>query len=450
MMITRKAIPRRTLLRGIGATVALPLLDSMVPALTAFQKTAAKPVRRFGVVYAPNGMEMGRWTPLGEDADLQLSPILTPLAAFRDHMVVLTGLDLNPALPAPGEGNGDHARAGGAFLTATHPRKTEGADLRAGISIDQIAAQHIGQDTPLTSLELAIDTNELLGACDPGYSCAYVNTICWRNENTPLPMENNPRALFERLFGSANADPAARAARIRQDRSILDSVMAESRGLQGKLGAGDRGKMNQFLDAVRDVEQRIQRVEAHGAQDLPAIPLPAGIPEAYEDHVKLMFDLQVLAYQADLSRVITFMLAREVSARAYPQVGVSDPHHPLSHHQSDPEKLARLAKINAYHMSLFAYYLDRLHSTNDGDGSLLDHSAILYGAGISESNAHLHTNLPLLVAGGAAGQIKGGRHLRSRPGTPVANLYLTLLDRLGARVEKIGDSTGQIEHFAEV
>ena len=450
MIITRKAIHRRALLRGMGASLALPLLDSMIPALTAFQKTEARPIRRLGIVYVPNGMEMSRWTPLQEGRAFEISPILQPASAFRDQMLVLSGLDLEAAVPAPGEGNGDHARAGGAFLTGVHPKKTEGPDIKAGVSIDQIAAAHIGQDTPLTSLELAIESNELLGACDTGYSCAYVNTICWRSATTPLPMENNPRALFERLFGDANADPAARAARIRNDRSILDSVISESNRLESKLGVRDRGKLSQYLDAVRDVEQRIQRVENRSAEGLPTIPLPTGIPESYEEHVKLMFDLQVLAYQSDLTRVITLMMGREVSARSYPQTGVSEPHHPLSHHQGDPEKLARLAKINAYHMSLFSYYLQRLRDTHDGAGTLLDNTAIVYGSGMSESNAHLHTSLPIVVAGSAAGRIKGGRHLRFPRGTPVTNLYLTLLDKLDVPVESVGDSTGRIEHLSDL
>ena len=450
MIITRMALPRRTVLRGIGATLALPLLDSMVPALTALEKTAARPVRRFSIVYVPNGMEMGRWTPQLEGTGFEITPILAPAAAFRDTMTVVSGLDLEPAKPGPGEGNGDHARAGGAFLTGVHPKKTEGPDIRAGVSIDQLAAQHIGKETPFGSLELAIESNELLGACDTGYSCAYVNTICWRGATTPLPMENNPRALFERLFGDTNADPAARLARIRKDRSILDSVVAEANGLQGRLGARDRAKLDEYLDAVRDVEQRIQRAESRGASELPLVPLPTGIPTVYEDHVKLMFDLQVLAYRADLTRVITFMMGREVSARPYPEVGVSDPHHPLSHHQNDPEKLAKMAKINAYHMTLFTYFLEKLRAAPDGDGSLLDHGVVMYGSGMSESNQHLHTSLPILVAGGAAGQLTGGRHLRFKPGTPITNLYVTLLDKLGAPIEAVGDSTGRIEQLSGV
>lgn len=449
MILSKKAIPRRTVLRGLGATLALPLLDSMVPVLTAQRRTAAAPVRRLSIVYVPNGMEMNRWTPATEGANFEFTPILQPLEPFRDRVVVLSRLDCRPGMPLPGEGNGDHARAGGAFLTGVHPRKTEGPDIEAGISVDQLAAQEIGGQTPLSSLELAIEPSDLLGACDTGYSCAYVNTICWRSSRTPLPMENNPRALFERLFGDGAVTPEARAARMQHERSLLDAVEADARRLARKLGAGDRRKFSEYLDAVRDVEQRVERAEARGVQELSIPDAPQGIPETYAEHVKLMFDLQVLAYQADLTRVMTFMMAREVSNKPYPEIGVPDPHHPLSHHQGDPEKLARLARINAFHASLFAHYLEKLRTTPDGDGSLLDHAMVVYGSGMSESNQHLHDNLPILLAGGG-GSIQGNRHIVYPKGTPITNLYLTLLDKLGVTAERFGDSTGRVELLAHL
>lgn len=450
MMLTRKAIPRRTVLRGLGATLALPLLDGMVPALTAQRRTAAAPARRLSIVYVPNGMEMSRWTPVADGGGFDLPPILQPLEPFRAQLLVLSRLDCQPAMPLPGEGNGDHARAGGAFLTGVHPRKTEGPDIEAGTSIDQLVAQELGRETPLASLELAIEPSDLLGACDTGYSCAYVNTICWRASRTPLPMENNPRALFERLFGDGTASPEARAARMQHEQSLLDAVREETHRLERGLGTGDRRKLTEYLDAIRDIERRIQRAEARGVQELPIQDAPEGIPDTYEEHVKLMFDLQVLAYQADLTRVITFMMAREVSSKPYPEIGVPDPHHPLSHHQGDPEKLAKMARINTFHTRLFAHFLEKLRATPDGSGSLLDHLMIVYGSGMSESNQHLHDNLPILLVGGGGGSIKGNRHVVYRTGTPVTNLYLTLLDKLGVAAERFGDSTGRVELLSDV
>ena len=450
MIVIRKAIPRRTVLRGLGAALALPLLDGMVPALTAQRRTAAAAIRRLSIVYVPNGMEMNRWTPATEGTGFELPMILQPLEPFRDRLLVLSRLDCKPAMPLPGEGNGDHARAGGAFLTGVHPRKTEGPDIEAGISIDQLAAQALGRETPLASLELAIEPSDLLGACDTGYSCAYVNTICWRASQTPLPMENNPRALFERLFGDGTVSPEARLARMQHERSLLDAIREETHRLESGLATSDRRKLTEYLDAVRDVERRIQSAEARGVTELPTVEAPQGIPDTYEEHVKLMFDLQVLAYQADLTRVITFMMAREVSSKPYPEIGVPDPHHPLSHHQGDPEKLARMARINTFHTTLFAYYLDKLRQTSDGSGSLLDNLMIVYGSGMSESNQHLHDNLPILLAGGGSGSIKGNRHLAYPAGTPVTNLYLSLLDKLGMPTERFGDSTGRVELLSGV
>jgi hypothetical protein len=451
MMITRKHLSRRTVLRGVGTTLALPLLDAMVPALTAVSRTAAAGARRMAVVYTPNGMMMPDWTPKGEGTAFELSPILQPLAAYRDQMVVLSGLEDKYGWPQADEGAGDHARASATFLTGVHAKKTEGADIRAGVSMDQIAARFLGTETQLASLELALESVELLGACDAGYSCAYANTISWRTPTTPMPMENDPRAVFERLFGGTDStDRASRLARIRKDRSILDSVAERASVLHRNLGARDRAKLTEYLDAVRDVERRILKAEEQSARELPVVERPAGVPTSFEEHARLMFDLLTLAFQTDMTRVSTFMLGREVSARAYPEIGVPDAHHPVSHHQNDPEKLAKLAKINVLHAQQFAYFVERMQNSPDGDGSLLDHSMLLYGSAISDSNVHMHDNLPLVLVGGADGRIEGGRHLVYRKGTPVTNLFLNMLDKLGVPADSIGDSTGRLEHLSDI
>jgi hypothetical protein len=447
MFITKKALPRRTILRGLGASLALPFLDGMVPAFAA----ATKPRTRLGLVYVPHGAIMENWTPSTEGAQFELSPILQPLAPFRDRLLVLTGLDNRPALALQGEPAGGHGRIGAAFLTGVHAKPTEGADFRAGISIDQIAAAHLGEETELASLELGLESTDLAGACDVGFSCAYVNTICWRSPTTPLPMENNPRAVFERLFGDAdNLSRSTRLARIRRDRSILDSVTQKVADLERGLGSPDRGKLDEYLEAIRDSERRIQRAEAQSARELPAADAPSGsIPAVFEEYGRLMFDLQVLAYQADLTRVITFMIAKELSGRTYPEIGVPDPHHPLSHHQNDPQKLEKLTRVNILHLKLFAYYLDRLRSIPDGDGSLLDHMLLLYGSGMGNSNLHDPRNLPILLLGGP-GQIAGGRHIRFPKETQLTNLYMTVLDKIGVPVERIGDSTGSVAHLSDL
>ena len=451
MFISQKHLPRRTVLRGLGASLALPLLDGMVPAYAALRKTAANPVRRLGVCYVPNGMEMRAWTPGGEGRELELSQILQPLAPFRGQTNVLTGLADKVAVPRPGEGIGDHARASATFLTGVHVKKTEGADIRAGVSMDQIAARQLGAETQLASLELGVDSVETLGACDAGYSCAYTNTIAWRTATTPLPMENDPRAVFERLFGSTDStDVAARLARIRQDRSVLDYVGDRVAGLQQTLGPGDRTKLDQYFDAVRDVERRIQMAEEQSDREIPLFEQPAGIPDTFAAHSRLMFDLLGLAYQTDMTRVGTFMLSREVSGRAYPEIGVPDSHHGCSHHQNDPAKLEKLAKINTFHMQQFAYFLDKLQSTPDGDGTLLDHSMLIYGSGISDGNIHFHMDLPVVMVGGGGGTLKGGRHLRYTDDTPLTNLYVSVLGKLGIPVEQFGDSTGKLEYLSEI
>ena len=451
MFISKKYIPRRTVLRGLGATLALPLLDGMVPAYAAIRNTAANPIRRLGAFYVPNGMEMRAWIPKGDGREFEFSPILKPLEPFREQVNVLTGLCDNPAVPLPGEGIGDHARASATWLTGVNIKKTEGLDIRAGTSMDQIAAKVLGKETQLASLELGLDSVETLGACDAGYSCAYTNTIAWRNPTTPLPMENDPRAVFERLFGSADStDAAARLARIKQDRSVLDYVSERVAGLNRDLGSGDRNKLSQYLDAVRDVERRIQKAEEQSDRNMPLVEKPVGIPETFEGHAKLMFDLLALAYQTDLTRVGTYMLSREVSSRAYPEIGVPDAHHGTSHHQNDPMKLEKLAKINTFHINLFAYFVEKLRSTPDGDGTLLDHSMLVYGSGISDGNIHFHLDLPTVVVGGGGGRLKGGRHLRYGTDTPVTNLYVSLLDKLGVPVEKFGDSTGSLKYLSDI
>ncbi|HEY7679027.1 MAG TPA: DUF1552 domain-containing protein [Terriglobia bacterium] len=445
MIITKKAIPRRTFLRGVGATLALPLLDGMVPAFAGAAETATRP-NRLSIVYMPTGMIMDKWTPAGEGAGYTLSPILETLAPFKDRMLVLTGLALkNADALLPGEGAvGNHSRASATFLSGAHPKKTEGADLEAGTTMDQIAANELGKQTQLSSLELCME-GDLVGTCEAGYSCAYLNTLCWRSPTTPIPMETQPRAVFERLFGdSGSTDPAVRRARIREDRSILDSLIEDVSRLSTGLGSTDRAKLNQYLDAVRDVERRIQMAEEQSARELPKLERPVGVPSTFADYAKLMFDMQVLAYQTDLTRVITMMVAREQSALAYPEIGVGDPHHPLTHHNGDKAKIANVLKINLFHMGLFAYYLERLRATPDGDGSLLDHTMVLLGSAISDGNLHLHDNLPVVLLDGS-GQIKGGRHIRYPQGTPLANLYLNVLDGVGVRIDSLGDSNGRLD-----
>jgi Protein of unknown function (DUF1552) len=447
----KQALPRRTFLRGLGVSLALPLLDGMVPAFAAMRTTAARAVKRLGAIYVPNGVEMRMWTPKGEGKGFEFPLILEPLEAFREQTLVLSGLADKPAVPAPGEGIGDHARASATWLTGVRVKKTEGPDIRAGVSLDQIVAQHLGQETQLASLELALDSVEVLGACDAGYSCAYANTIAWRTPTTPLPMENNPRAVFERLFGASDStDAATRAARLAQDRSILDFVTAEVAALQRTLGAGDKGKLTEYLEAVRDVERRIQTAERQRTRELPVVAQPMGIPETFDAHAKLMYDLLALAYQCDLTRVATFMIGKEVSGRSYPEIGVPDGHHACSHHQNDPVKLAKLAKINRYHIQHFTYFLEKLRATPDGDGSLLDHSVFVYGSGISDGNIHFHLDLPMVVVGGGAGTLHGGRHLKYASDTPLSNLYVALLDKLGLPLDQFGDSSGQLDYLSDI
>ena len=444
MLITRKALPRRTLLKGLGAAVALPLLDAMVPAMTAVADTVAGPskLRRLSYIYMPMGCDISRWQLPGDDLS-ELSPSLSPLANVRDHVTAISNLELQPAYP------GTHATSNAAFLSCATAKRTESTDYYLGTTVDQIAAQHIGQQTQLPSLELSMDLLSTVGQCDNGYACVYQNNLSWSSPTTPLPSEAHPRIVFETLFGDGGSI-ADRQAALRKRASLLDSVTREFSELKQTLGSADREKLSEYLDSVREVERRIQNAEANALDNpLPDLDRPMGVPAAYADHARLMFDLQVLAFQGDITRVTTFQLARETSNRTYPEIGVSDPHHPLTHHGNDPAKVAQVAKINQFHVSLFADFLQKMQSTPEGEGTLLDHSLVLYGSGMGDPNVHDHQNLPILVAGGAAGRMNGGRHLRFAKPVPLANLHLTLLDKAGVQIDSFGDSHGKVDELFE-
>ncbi len=442
MIITKKFIPRRAFLRGLGATMALPLLDAMIPAATALTKTAASPVRRLGYVFMPMGCDQSRWAPPGDNLD-ELSPILSSLAPVKDHVSVISNLELQCAYP------GSHATSNSSFLSCAKAKLTESTDYYLGTTVDQVAAKRIGQGTQMPSLELAMDLLQVVGQCDNGYACVYQNNLSWSSPTTPLPAEAHPRIVFESLFG-AGGSKAERSAALKRKASLLDSFNEDLARLQRNLGPSDRAKIDQYLDTVREVERRIQKAEADVAENpLPDLDRPVGVPAAYADHARLMFDLQLLALQGDVTRVTTFQLARETSNRTYPEIGVSDPHHPLSHHGNDPDKIARMAKINQFHVSLFAEFLAKLKATQDGNGTLLDHSLFLYGSGIGNPNIHDHTNLPILVAGGAAGGMRGGRHIKFAKPKPLANLHLTLLDKVGVNLDSFADSTGRVDELFE-
>ena len=448
MIITKRALPRRTVLRGIGATLALPLLDAMVPALSASTTTAADPVRRLGFLYVPNGVAMtgtvNQWTPEGVGTGFTFSPILKPLESFREQLVVVSGLSHKEA-DSKGDGNGDHTRGSATWLNGVRPKHTEGADVRAGTTADQIAATALGQDTLLPSLELGLDPNFMVGNCEGGYSCVYMNTLAWRTPTTPLPAEVNPRIVFERLFGEGGT-PEQRLAQARKTGSLLDAVLDQMARLQQTLGPADRGKASDYFDSVREIERRIQHTEQQGgAAVLPALERPLGIPETFAAHAELMFELQRLAFQADITRVFTFMMGRETSPRTFPEIGVSEPHHGLSHHGNKSEQLEKFARVNTYQVQQFSLFLEKLRTTPDGDGTLLDNSLLLYGGGLSNGNEHSHINLPLVLAGGAAGRLDGGRHLEYPIDTPMANLLLSVLEKVGVSEDQLGDSTGRLE-----
>ncbi len=444
MIVTKRALPRRTFLRGAGTALGLPLLDAMIPSLTALAETPANPtrLRRLGFVYMPMGCDASRWTPPDDDKLDELSPSLGPLAPVKRKIAVVSNLELRNAYP------GTHATSNASFLSAAKAKRTESTDYHLGTTVDQVAAQQLGRDTQLPSLELAMDLLSVVGQCDNGYACVYQNNLSWSSPTTPLPAEAHPRIVFENLFGEQGSGD--RRAALRKRASLLDSVGDDFVRLQKTLGPDDRRRIDEYLQSVRDVERRIERAEAAAAENpLPDCERPIGVPASYADHARLMFDLQLLALQGDVTRVITFQLARETSNRSYTEIGVSEPHHPLTHHGNDPEKIAKVAKINRFHVSLFAEFLEKLDAIREGDGSLLDHSLYLYGSGMGNPNVHDHINLPIIVAGGAAGKMKGGRHIRYSEPKPLANLHLTLLDKVGVRLDSFADSDGKLDAFFE-
>ena len=443
MIITKKALPRRTFLRGMQASLALPLLDAMVPAATAWDKTPAKPVPRLNFVFIPMGCDHSRWTPPAAPELDGLSPILSPLEPLKDRLIVFTNFDLKNAYP------GTHSTSNAAFLSAAFAKHTESSDYYLGTTVDQYAARRLGKDTQLPSLELSMDLLQTVGQCNNGYACVYQNNLSWSSPTDPLPSEAHPRTVFERLFGSGGSVEERQAA-LRERASLLDWVREDVVRLKAKLGQGDRARVDGYLDSIREVEREIQRAEATAADNpLPDLDRPQGVPAAYADHARVMFELQRLALQGDITRVITFQLARELSGRTYPEVGVPDPHHPLSHHGNDPEKVEKISRINRFHVSLFAEHLQKLQDTPDGDGSLLDHSILLYGSGMGNPSTHDHDNLPILVAGGSSCGVRGGRHVKFDKSTPLANLHLTLLDRVGVYMDSFGDSSGKVEDLFE-
>lgn len=445
MFVTKRHLPRRTVLKGAGVAFALPLLDAMIPALTAQASTAASPaaLKRLGFVYIPMGCDISRWTPSGGERLQELSPILSPLAPVQQHVSVISNLELRNAYP------GTHATSNAAFLSAARAKRTESTDYELGVTVDQIAARHLGQNTQLPSLELSMDLIAAVGQCDNGYACVYQNCLSWSSPNTPLPPEAHPRIVFEQLFGEGGS-PADRQRALQRRASLLDGVQAEFKRLERTLGAADRNRIEEYQQSIRSVEQRLEQAELNVRDNqLPDLDRPEGAPASYGEHARLMFDLQRLALQGDITRVVTFQMARETSNRTYPEAGVDEPHHPLTHHGNNPEKIAKVAEINRYHLSLFAEFLQRLAETPEADGTLLDNVLYLYGSGMGNPNLHDHTNLPILVAGGAAGKMQGGRHVRYDESTPLANLHLTLLEKIGIDMDTFADSNGKIDELFE-
>jgi hypothetical protein len=444
MFISQMSLPRRTFLRGVGAALALPFLDAMTPALSAMAANPT-PVMRLGFTYVPNGIQLVNWIPKVEGTQFEIPPILNSLAPFRDQMTIVSGLS-NKQAEMFDEGGGAHTRPATTWLSGVRPKRTEGADIQAGPTIDQIAAQKLGKDTALTSLELALEPNFLVGNCETGYSCSYMNTFSWRDSQTPVPMETNPRVVFERLFGEGGTG-ALRVADMRLNRSILDSVRGDISKLERSLGTSDRRMIAAYFESIRDVERRLQRAEEHAQTSPTAMEGPLGIPDSFHEHAELMFDLQYLAYQADLTRVVGFQIARELSTRSYPEAGVAEAHHDVSHHQNNPERMAKNTKINAYHVQLFSRLVEKMHATPDGDGTLLDHSILLYGAGMGDGDQHSAHNLPVVLVGGGCSQLKGGRHIKCALDTPMMNLGVSLLEKVGIEAEHVGDSAGKVNEL---
>jgi hypothetical protein len=446
MILTRKAMNRRTVLRGTGAALALPVMEAMMPASSKAAEAADAARKRLHVIYTPNGMMMEHWTPAATGEGYALTPILEPLAPYREKFVVISGLDHVQA-EALGDGAGDHGRCCGSWLTGVHVKKTEGADLASGVSMDQVVAKQFGEFTQIPSLEMGLEPPSLVGSCDTGYSCAYTNTLSWSSASTPLPVTINPREIFERLFGDGDSlDAKSRLAQLKRQASILDFVADDAKRLSSRMSANDKKKLDEYLTSVRDIERRIQKMEKGGVDTaaLPSYARPTGVPDDFQGHARMMIDLMVLAAQADLTRVNTLMLAREVSGRSYPEIGVPDAHHALSHHGNDPEKIAKLTKINTLHMEQIAYYVKRMSETKDGNGTLLDHSLLLAGASLADPNKHEHRNLPTIVAGGL---IRGNRHVAAPKDTPMTNMMLSMMDTLGVHADKLGDSTGRLTEF---
>ena len=443
MFVSKIALPRRTFLRGVGAAVALPLLDAMFPAFTPLARAQARPRTRFGAIYIPNGAIMEQWIPEIVGPGFDIKPILQPIESYKDQLVLVTNLTRSH----PGSQVGDHAVSAAGFLTGVWPKRTEAEDVLANTSVDQVVAQQIGQDTPFPSLEVATeDFTGYVGACSPGFNCVYLNTVTWSSPSAPLPMDINPRVVFERMFGGDRATPEERRARLEKNTSILDAVTQSARELSAQLGARDRTRMNDYVDNVREIERRIVTAEQQRDETgIDAPPTPVGIPENWEEHVTLMFDLMHLAYQGNLTRVTSFMMARELSTLSYPQIGVADGHHPVSHNNNIPEQVAKKIKVDIYHLDLFSQFLDKLQSTPDGDGSLLDHSLFLYGSGMTNGNQHDHENLPTLLVGGGAGTHQGNRHIRMAKSTPLSNLMISLMDKAGINTDKFGQSSGRID-----